>query len=475
MTKEQKANLIHCLQQNCDVFAWAPEDMPGIDPNFMNHRLSMAKDARQVMQKKRKQGEEKRKAIQEETNKLLKAGFIREVRYPEWLANVVMVRKANGKWRMCTDYTDLNKVCPKDPYPLPNIDRLVDNVAGFEFLSFMDTYSGYNQIKMHPDDEEKTAFITNGGAFCYKVMPFGLKNVEATYQRLMDKIFEDVIGRDIEVYVDDMVAKSKGGEGHCEALGRVFEVLRRHQLRLNPEKCSFRVQAGRFMGFMLTERGIEANLDKCGAVITSEVATSVLNTLKKERNFAWTLECEEAFLRLKAMLATPPILVRPELGQPLYLYISVTEAAISSVLIQEKEREQYLVYFISKTLQGPEKRYQKFEREALALVVASRWLRLYFQSFSIIVRTDLPVQQVLRKPDLAGRMVAWSVQLFEFDISFERRCQIKAQALADFITELTPEHKQLEGDWYLSVDGSSNQTRSGAGVILEGPDAILIE
>ncbi|RDX78447.1 hypothetical protein CR513_41276, partial [Mucuna pruriens] len=194
MTREQEAELVHCLQQNSDVFAWSPQDMPGIDPEFMNHRLSIADGARSVVQKKRKQGEEKRRAIKEETDKLLKAGFIREVRYPEWLANVVMVRKANGRWRMCTDYTDLNKVCPKDPYPLPNIDRLLDNVSGYEFLSFMDAYLGYNQIRMYPGDEEKTAFITDGGAFCYRVIPFGLKNAGATYQRLMDKVFKEVIG-----------------------------------------------------------------------------------------------------------------------------------------------------------------------------------------------------------------------------------------------------------------------------------------
>ncbi|RDY08045.1 hypothetical protein CR513_07759, partial [Mucuna pruriens] len=263
MTGEQEAELVRCLQQNSDVFAWAPEDMPGIDPKFMSHRLSITDDAWPVVQKKRKQGKEKRRAIKEETDKLLKVGFIREVKYPEWLANVVMVGKANGRWRICTDYTDLNKVCPKDPYPLPNIDRLVDSVLGF-----MDAYSGYNQIKIHPEDEEKTAFITNGGAFCYKVMPFGLKNAGATYQRLMDKIFKEVIGRDIEVYVDDMVAKSKGRENHCETLQRVFGILRRHQLRLNPEKCSFGVQAGRFLGYMLTERAIEANLEKCRAVIS---------------------------------------------------------------------------------------------------------------------------------------------------------------------------------------------------------------
>ncbi|RDY04876.1 hypothetical protein CR513_11345, partial [Mucuna pruriens] len=267
MTKEQEDELVQCLQQNSDVFAWSPQDMPGINPNFMNHKLSIVEGAQPVAQKKRKQGEEKRMAIKEETEKLLNAGFIREVRYPEWLANVVMVRKANGRWRMCTDYTDLNKVCPKDPYPLPNIDRLVDNVSGYEFLSFMDAYSGYNQIRMHPEDEEKTAFITDSGAFCYKVMPFGLKNAGATYQRLMDKVFKEVIGQDIEVYVDDMVAKSENGRSHCEALRRVFRILRRHQLRLNPEKCSFGVQAGRFLGYMLTERGIEANPEKCRAVI----------------------------------------------------------------------------------------------------------------------------------------------------------------------------------------------------------------
>ncbi|RDX78518.1 hypothetical protein CR513_41196, partial [Mucuna pruriens] len=160
MTGEQEAELIRCLQQNSDVFAWAPEEMPGIDPKFMNHRLSIADGARPVVQKKRKQGEEKRRAIREETDKILKTGFIREVRYPEWLANVVMVRKANGRWRMCTDYTDLNKVCPKDLYPLPNIDRLVD--------SFMDAYSGYNQIKMHPEDEEKLLLSPTAGLSAIK-------------------------------------------------------------------------------------------------------------------------------------------------------------------------------------------------------------------------------------------------------------------------------------------------------------------
>ncbi|RDX66364.1 Retrovirus-related Pol polyprotein from transposon opus, partial [Mucuna pruriens] len=131
----------------------------------------------------------------------------------------------------------------------------------------MDAYSGYNQIRMHPADEEKTAFIIEVGAFCYKVMPFGLKNAGATYQRLIDKVFKEIIGKDMEVYVDDMVVKSSKAETHYHTLKQVFAILRKNQLKLNPEKCSFGVKAGKFLGFMLTERGIEANPNKFQAII----------------------------------------------------------------------------------------------------------------------------------------------------------------------------------------------------------------
>ena len=120
---------------------------------------------------------------------MLEADFIREVYYPNWLANIVMVKKANEKWRMCVDFMDLNKACPKNSYPLPRINTLVDSTARNQLLSFMDTFSGYNQIKMEEADQEKTSFVTSQGLFCYKVMPFGLKNAGATYQRLMNKMF----------------------------------------------------------------------------------------------------------------------------------------------------------------------------------------------------------------------------------------------------------------------------------------------
>ena len=151
-------------------------------------------------------------------DKLLKAGFIKEVNYPDWISNIVLVKKANGKWRMCIDFKKLNKACPKDSYPLSRIDQLVDATSGHELLTFMDTFSGYNQIRMVPEDEEKTAFITNRRLYYYRVMPFGLKNEGATYQRLVNKIFKEQIGRNMEVYVDDMLVKNKSSMNHVTDL-----------------------------------------------------------------------------------------------------------------------------------------------------------------------------------------------------------------------------------------------------------------
>ena len=181
--------LIRLLTEYQDVFAWSHKDMPGIDPNIIAHRLNIDPKHKPVHQRRRAFTAERQMAIKAEVEKLLTVNFIKEVDYPEWVANIVLVRKANGKWRMCVDYSDLNKACPKDSFPTPRIDQLVDSTAGHALLSFMDAYSGYNQIMMHPLDSQHTAFIIDRGLYCYQVMPFGLKNAVATYQRLVNKIF----------------------------------------------------------------------------------------------------------------------------------------------------------------------------------------------------------------------------------------------------------------------------------------------
>ncbi|KAL0447289.1 UNVERIFIED_CONTAM: Retrovirus-related Pol polyprotein from transposon gypsy [Sesamum latifolium] len=225
MSKSLETLMIEFLRKSVDMFAWSPLDFRGIDPEVIVHRLNVDPMMRPVKQKKRSFGAERNRIIKEEVSKLMEAGYVFKVRYTDWLANIVVVPKATSKWRMCTDFTDLNKACPKDLYPLPRIDLLVDSTAGYELFSMMDAYQGYHQIFMAEEDRLKTSFITDCGIYCYNVMPFGLKNAGATYQRLMNRMFKDQIGTTMEVYVDDMLVKSRKDEDHMKDLKQAFEVM----------------------------------------------------------------------------------------------------------------------------------------------------------------------------------------------------------------------------------------------------------
>ncbi|XP_072094127.1 uncharacterized protein [Arachis hypogaea] len=500
---ELKETLVEMIRANSDLFAWTPADMPGIDPKIISHHLAVKAEARPVAQRRRKMSAERAEEVARQTASLLEAGFIREVDYSTWLSNVVLVKKHNGKWRMCVDYTDLNKACPKDCFSLPNIDALVDAATGYRYLSFMDAYSGYNQIPMHRPDEDKTAFITPGGTFCYKVMPFGLKNAGATYQRLMNRIFHDLIGKTVEVYVDDILAKTTRPDDLLSDLASVFASLRQHGMRLNPLKCAFAMEAGTFLRFMITQRGVEANPEKCQAILQMKSPGSIkevqrlagrlaslsqflgasatktlpfFNLMKKGIAFEWTPACEEAFQNFKEILATPPVLGKPKEGEPLYLYLAITGEALASVLVREEGRTQQPIYFVSRDLQGAELRYNKLEKLALALLISSRRLKQYFQSHRIVVRTDQGIRQVLQKPDLVGRMMTWSIELSQYDIQYEPRQAIKAQAMVDFLVEVAGDPAEYSNTrWKLHVDGASNQTFGGAGVILESPAGVVYE
>ena len=233
---------------------YSPEaiQMTRINPVNASHKLNVLPSTRPIRLKVRCFHPDHHQIIQAEVDNLLKARFIREVKYPKWLANVVVVPKKGGKWRVCVDYTNLNDACPKDSFPLPRIDQIVDASAGHGMLSFLDAFSGYHQIPMHPPNVEKTYFITPHGLFCYNVMPFGLKNAGATYQRLVTKMFRPLLRKTMEVCIDDMLIKSKERPNHTNHLQQVFDLLRTYGMKLNPTKCAFGVSAGRFLGFMMT-------------------------------------------------------------------------------------------------------------------------------------------------------------------------------------------------------------------------------
>jgi len=254
------------------------------------------------------------------------------------------------------------------------------------------------------------------------VIPFGLKDARATYQRLMDKIFHELLGKTMEVYVDDMMVKSLLAENHAKDLEVVFATVRKHDLRLNPEKCFFGVGGGKFLGFMITQRGIEANPDKCVAVLNmrsptclkevqqlngrlaalsrflpklAEKAKPLFSLLKGSKTFVWSEECESMFLNIKKDLSSLPVLVSPPAQAPLLVYLVVAQTAISFVLIYEEGKKQSPVYFTSRTLQPVKERYQVIEKLVLALVFSARRLRHYFRSHAMTVKTDYPIKQIL--------------------------------------------------------------------------------
>ena len=177
------------------------------------------------------------------------------------------MKKANRKWRMCVDFTDLNRACLKDSFSLPMIDQLVDSTTGHKLLTFMDAFSGYNQIRMAEEDQEKTSFITSQGLYSYKVMHFGLKNAGATYQRLVNRMFSKQVDRNMEVYVDDMLVKSREELAHLDDLKETFTTFKQYQMKLNPAKCVFGIASGKFLGFMVSQKGIEVNPKKVQAII----------------------------------------------------------------------------------------------------------------------------------------------------------------------------------------------------------------
>ncbi|KAL0456617.1 UNVERIFIED_CONTAM: hypothetical protein Slati_1000900 [Sesamum latifolium] len=296
----------------------------------------------------------------------------------------------------------------------------------------MDASQGYHQIMLAPEDRKKVSFITSEGTFCYVAMPFGLKNAGATYQMLVDKIFHPQIGRNVEVYIDDMLVKSKKAADHVKDLEETFSVLRKYKLKLNPAKCAFKVQGGRFLGFMVTQRGIEANPFKIKAIINIKAPTCLnkaqrltgriaalsrfisksaekslpfFKTLRKAKTFEWGTPCQLAFEELKAYLARLPLLVKPSPGEALYLYLSAAPQAVSSVFIREEDEKQLPIYYVSKVLNRAEGRYTPIEKMALALVVTARRLRPYFLSHPIGVKTNTPLKQTLGKPDTSGRLV----------------------------------------------------------------------
>ncbi|KAK9029881.1 hypothetical protein V6N11_031323 [Hibiscus sabdariffa] len=518
---ETRQNLIKLLHEYKDVFPWSYQDMPGLNENIAMHKLPIKQECRLVQQKLRRMKPEMLLKIRDEVKKQFDAGFLQAVTYSDWVANIVPVPKRDGKVRMCVDYRDLNRASPKDNFPLPHIDTLVDNTTGHSYFSFMDGFSGYNQIKMCPNDMSKTTFVTLWGTFCYKVMPFGLKNAGATYQRAMVALFHDMLHKEIEVYVDDMIAKSRTEEEHLKNLKKLFQRLREFHLKLNPTKCTFGVTSGKLLGFIMSKRGIEIDPDKVRAIqelppprtqkevrgflgrlnyisrFISQLTKKcdpVYRLLRKNDSEEWNDECQDALQKIKRQLTNAPVLVPPVPNRPLILYLSIFDNSMGCVLGQHDEsgKKERAIYYLSKKFTEYEAKYSPVEKLCCALAWATRRLRQYmlYHTTWLISKLD-PLKYMMEAPALSGRLARWQMLLSEFDILYVSRKAVKGSAIADFIaSRASDDYEPLnydfpdedlmnvsnleEGDvkdsWVLYFDGASNSIGRGVGAVLISPD-----
>jgi hypothetical protein len=371
--------------------------------------------------------------IKEEVDRLLMANFIQPCRYTEWVSNVVPVEKKNtGKIRVCIDFRNLNRATSKDEYPMSIANLLINSALGHKVLSFLDGNAGYNQIFMAKEDVSKMTFRCLGfvGLFEWIVMTFGLKNISATYQRAMNLIFHDLLGVILEVYIDDIVVKSVGLDKHMANLRLAFERMKRYGLKMNPMKCAFGVTAGKFLGFIIHEKGIQIDPKKIESLervteptckkdvqkllrkinnlrrFISNLAGKVesflpLVWLKLEGDFVWGMEQRTTFNKIKEYLSSPPVLRAPREGKPFKLYIAAQGHVIGSVLMQEEGDRELMVAYISRRLTDIEARYEFVEKLCLSLYYACTKFRHYILSSTCIVvcQHDI-VKFMLQKPVL---------------------------------------------------------------------------
>ena len=336
-------------------------------------------------------------------------------------------------------------------------------------------------------------------------MPFGLKNAGATYQRLVTKMFRPLLGSTMKVYIDDMLVKSKQRSDHAAHLQQDFDLLREYGMKLNPLKCAFGVSVDKFLGFMVTQRGIEENPAQLKAILQSSTPSSkkeiqrltgrlaalgrfisrftdrlkpFFTTLRGASRPEWDEECDRAFIAIKQYLIEPPILMSPKARDTLYLYLAASDTAVSSALFKESENAKLRpVFFFSKSLTDAETRYTHLERAALALRTVAQKLRPYFQAHLVVVLTDLSLRGTIHKPDLSGRMAHWAMELREYGIQYNPRLEKKGQVLVDFLAEIPqpntfPDSKSW---WTLCVDGASMHLVARIGLQLTSPYGERIE
>uniref|UniRef100_A0A2N9EYS5 RNA-directed DNA polymerase n=1 Tax=Fagus sylvatica TaxID=28930 RepID=A0A2N9EYS5_FAGSY len=431
LTVEQEGSLVQLLKKHKTAIGWTIADIKGISPLVCTHKLHFEEEVKTSREPQRRLNPNMKEVVKSEVLKLLDAGIIYPIADSKWVSPTQVVPKKSGVtvvenelgelvptklvtgWRMCIDYRKLNAATRKDHFPLPFIDQVLERVAGHSFYCFLDGYSGYYQIEIDLEDQDKTTFTCPFGTYAFRRMPFGLCNAPATFQRCMMSIFSDMVGEFMEVFMDDLSVFGDSFDGCLENLGKVLARCEEKNLVLNWEKCHFMVTSGIVLGHIVSSRGIE------------------------DAPFIWTEACQEAFAKLIDKLTSAPIMRSPDWSLPFELMCDASDYAIGAVLGQRKDKKPYVIYYASRTLNCAQMNYTTTEKELLAIVFALDKFRAYLIGSPIVVFTDhAALKYLFTKKDAKARLIRWILLLQEFSLTIKDKKGVE-NVVADHLSRLT--------------------------------------
>ncbi|XP_048618623.1 uncharacterized protein LOC125589950 [Brassica napus] len=484
LTENELSMLLNELKKYRKALGYSLDDIKGISPSLCMHRIHLEDESKTSIEHQRRLNPNLKDVVKKEIIKLLDAGVIYPISDSNWVSPVHVVPKKGGitvvknendeliptrtitGHRMCIDYRKLNAASRKDHFPLPFIDQMLERLANHPYYCFLDGYSGFFQIPIHPNDQEKTTFTCPYGTFAYRRMPFGLCNAPATFQRAMMSIFSDLIEDVMEVFMDDF---SVYGSSFATCLSNLCRVLQRCEdtnLVLNWEKCHFMVKEGIVLGHKVSEKGIEVDKAKIDVMVGlapprtvkdirsflghagfyrrfimdfSKIARPLTRLLCKEAAFHFDEECMEAFKNLKNALISAPIVQPPDWDLPFEIMCDASDFAVGAVLGQKRDKKSHVIYYASRTLDEAQAKYSTTEKELLAIVFAFEKFRSYLVGSKVTVYTDhAALRHLLAKKDAKPRLLRWILLLQEFDLEIKDRPGVE-NGVADHLSRLKVE------------------------------------
>ncbi|KAM2523466.1 hypothetical protein PS1_030284 [Malus domestica] len=488
LTTQEEEKLLRVLKEFKSALGWTLADIKGISPTTCMHHIFLEEGAKPTREAQHRLNPPMMEVVKKEIIKLLDCGVIYPISDSRWVSPIQCVPKKSGVivvenaenelvpmriqtgWRVCIDYRKINATTRKDHFPLPFLDQMLERLTGHSFYCFLDGYSGYNQIVIAPDDQEKTTFTCPFGTFAYRRMPFGLCNAPATFQRCMVSIFSDYVEKIIEIFMDDFIVF---GDSFDKCLDNLTLILKRcveTNLVLNWEKCHFMVKQGIVLGHIISEKGIEVDKSKVDLVRYlpsptsvrevrsflghagfyrrfikdfSKIAQPLCRLLQKDVSFEFNEACEKAFKHLKELLTTAPIITPPDWSIPFELMCDASDYALGAVLGQRKNKHSHVIYYASRTLNDAQLNYSTTEKELLAVVFALDKFRSYLIGTKVIVFTDhAALKYLFTKKEAKPRLIRWMLLLQEFDIEIrdKKGCE---NVVADHLSRLVREEQSL--------------------------------